>query len=87
MLIYKPLQALSIRGIIGVFYLPEGSKQISIFPKCKVYWYWAWTSSSLPETFVEEITGFSEKLTEVEWITFSRQVEKTVPPNKLCRHY
>jgi hypothetical protein len=87
MFIYKLPQALSIQGITGVFYLPEGTKHVSIFPKCKVNWYWASTSGSLPETFVEEITRFSEKLAEVEWIIFPRQVEKIVAPNKLWRHY
>ena len=60
--IYKPLQELSIRDIIGVSYLPEGS---GFYRKCKVHWQWTWTSNSLPETFIEEITRFSEKLVEV----------------------
>ena len=73
--IYKPHQALSIRDITDVSYLPEGSGNVSFHHKRKVYyWHWAWTSDSLPETFVEEITRFSEKLVEVEGITFPGQV-------------
>ena len=35
--IYKPPQALSIRGITDVSYLPEGSGDVSFHLKCKMY--------------------------------------------------
>jgi len=35
------------------------------------------------ETFVEEITCFSEQLVEVEWVTIPGQIEKIVLPNQL----
>ena len=38
--------------------------------KRKVYWYWAWTSDNLPETFIQEIPRFDEQLAELKWITF-----------------
>ena len=85
--IFKPPQALLIWGITGVFYLPEASGLVSVYPKCKMQWYWAWISNSLTETFIEEITCFSVKLVEVEWITFPGQVKKIVLLNELCRHY
>ena len=35
--VHKPPQALSIQGIIGVSYPPEGFGCVFIYPKCKVY--------------------------------------------------
>ena len=83
----KPPQAVLIWDITDVSYFPEGCGYGYFHSKHKVYRYWAWIRNSLSETFVEEITCFNEKLVKVEWITFPGQVEKIMPPNKLCRHH